>query len=80
MHMLAPIEVAAEEHGISQVFTTCGSAGKRTFLQQTFPWLDDAHIGDSRSISFEGTVLEQVSLDTIGSLARHCEGVWRNMM
>ncbi len=43
-----------------QVFTTCGSAAKRAYLQQTFPWLDDAHIGDSRSTSFEATVLGQV--------------------
>ena len=46
-----------------QVFTTCGSASKRAFLQETFPWLDDAHIGDSRSTSFEGTVLGQVGAE-----------------
>jgi hypothetical protein len=44
----------------AQVFTTCGSAAKRAYLQQAFPWLDDAHIGDSRSTSFEATVLGQV--------------------
>ena len=42
------------------MFTTCGSAAKRTFLQQTFPWLDEAHIGDSRSTAFEATVLDGV--------------------
>ena len=42
-----------------QVFTTCGSAAKRAFLQKTFPWLEDSHIGDSRSTSFEATVLGQ---------------------
>jgi hypothetical protein len=46
--------------GRAQVFTTCGSAAKRAFLQQTFPWLDDVHIGDSRSTSFEATVLAGV--------------------
>ena len=42
-----------------QVFTTCGSAAKRAFLQKTFPWLEDSNIGDSRSTSFEATVLGQ---------------------
>ena len=39
-----------------QVYTTCGSAGKRKFLLETFPGLRDDHIGDSRSESFEGLV------------------------
>ena len=43
-----------------QVFTTCGSAAKRAFLRDTFPWLSDAHIGDSRSTAFEATVLQGV--------------------
>ena len=43
-----------------QVFTTCGSAAKRAFLRATFPWLDDAHIGNSRSTAFEATVLQGV--------------------
>ena len=45
-----------------QVFTTCGSAAKRAFLRAAFPWLDDAHIGDSRSTAFEATVLQGVRL------------------
>ena len=48
-----------------QVFTTCGSAAKRAFLRAAFPWLDDAHIGDSRSTSFEATVLEGVRHSTL---------------
>ena len=63
-----------------QVFTTCGSAGKRAFLQQTFPWLDDAHIGDSRSTSFEGTILGQVGADAGRSFAGHSGDVRRYMM
>ena len=43
-----------------QVFTTCGARKKRDYLQQTFPFLDDAHIGDSRSTSFEDLIKEQV--------------------
>lgn len=43
-----------------QVFTTCGSAAKRAFLRETFPWLNNAHIGDSRSTDFEATVLQGV--------------------
>lgn len=45
-----------------QVFTTCGSQKKRDFLKATFPFLDDNHIGDSHSCSFEALVMTQVSL------------------
>ena len=45
-----------------QVFTTCSSQKKRDFLQQTFPFLDINHIGDSRSTSFEVLIRRQVSL------------------
>ena len=48
-----------------QVFTTCGSAAKRAFLQKTFPWLEDTHIGDSRSTSFEATVLGQACVHPV---------------
>lgn len=41
-----------------QVFTTCGSASKRTFLLETFPGLKSENIGDSRSCSFENLVLK----------------------
>ena len=42
-----------------QVFTTCSNQKKRDYLQQTFPFLDDAHIGDSRSTSFEALIKKQ---------------------
>ena len=42
-----------------QVFTTCSNQKKRNYLQQTFPFLDDAHIGDSRSTSFEALIKKQ---------------------
>ena len=29
-------------------------------MRATFPWLDDAHIGDSRSTAFEATILQGV--------------------
>ena len=58
-----------------QVFTTCGAQKKRDYLQQTFPFLDDAHIGDSRSTSFEDLIKEQVCnlpcLDVLRP-AMHC--------
>lgn len=40
-----------------QVYTTCSSLKKRQFLLETFPELDAAHIGDSRSTTFEATVM-----------------------
>ena len=42
-----------------QVFTTCSNQKKRDYLQQAFPFLDDAHIGDSRSTSFEALIKKQ---------------------
>jgi hypothetical protein len=44
----------------AQVFTTCGSDKKRSYLLKTFPKLRDDHIGDSRSCSFEAMVMNQV--------------------
>ena len=35
---------------------TVGTEAKRTFLLETFPKLQADHIGDSRSVSFEGMV------------------------
>ena len=32
---------------------TCGTPEKRAFLLEAFPGLEDDHIGDSRSTSFE---------------------------
>jgi fatty acid synthase len=39
-----------------QVFATVGSEVKKEFLLATFPELKEDHIGDSRSLSFEGLV------------------------
>ena len=52
----------APYHGSAplQVFTTCGSEKKREFLKKTFPFLDDDHIGDSHSTSFEALISKQV--------------------
>ena len=41
------------------MFTTCSNQKKRDYLQQTFAFLDDAHIGDSRSTSFEALIKKQ---------------------
>lgn len=41
-----------------EVFTTC-QEGKREYLKNLFPSLDDAHIGDSRSTQFERQLLEK---------------------
>ena len=41
------------------MFTTCSNQKKRDYLQQAFPFLDDAHIGDSRSTSFEALIKKQ---------------------
>lgn len=44
-----------------QVFVTCGTVAKRAFLLEAFPQLDDAHIGDSRSCSFEALIKRQTN-------------------
>ena len=38
------------------MFATVGSEAKKKFLLATFPQLREDHIGDSRSLSFEGMV------------------------
>ncbi|CAK0731645.1 hypothetical protein CVIRNUC_000023 [Coccomyxa viridis] len=48
-------------HRGCEVFTTCSNQKKRNYLQQTFPFLDDAHIGDSRSTSFEALIKKQTN-------------------
>ena len=77
--MLALTCFAAKQLCAMQVFTTCGSAGKRAFLQQTFPWLDGAHVGDSRSTSFEATVLGQVSVNDASHVVGSSRAVWRGV-
>ena len=40
-----------------QTFETVGSVAKRQFLLDTFPGLQEDHIGNSRDGTFEGMVL-----------------------
>lgn len=40
---------------------TCGTVAKRAFLLEAFPQLDDVHIGDSRSCSFEALIKRQTN-------------------
>ncbi|KAL2715899.1 fatty acid synthase-like [Vespula squamosa] len=42
-----------------EVFTTVGSPEKRKFIKETFPTIDDNHIGNSRDTSFEKMILLQ---------------------
>lgn len=42
-----------------EVFTTVGTPEKRKFIRETFPSIDDDHIGNSRDTSFEQMVLKQ---------------------
>ena len=68
-----PLPACGAPHGVLaplQVFTTCGSEKKREFLKETFPLLDDEHIGDSHSTSFEALVMKKVSA-RLWSLAVH---------
>uniref|UniRef100_A0A834UCQ7 oleoyl-[acyl-carrier-protein] hydrolase n=1 Tax=Vespula pensylvanica TaxID=30213 RepID=A0A834UCQ7_VESPE len=45
-------------HEGCEVFTTVGTPEKRKFIKETFPSIDDNHIGNSRDTSFEKMVLE----------------------
>ncbi|KZC12654.1 Fatty acid synthase [Dufourea novaeangliae] len=51
----AAINVALSEG--CEVFTTVGSPEKRRFIRETFPSIDDDHIGNSRDTSFEQMVM-----------------------
>ncbi|XP_043664579.1 fatty acid synthase-like [Vespula pensylvanica] len=42
-----------------EVFTTVGSLEKHKFIKETFPSIDDNHIGNSRDTSFEKMILQQ---------------------
>lgn len=53
----AAINVALAEN--CEVFTTVGTAEKRKFIRETFPSIDDDHIGNSRDTSFEQMVMRQ---------------------
>ncbi|XP_053215026.1 fatty acid synthase-like [Panonychus citri] len=41
-----------------QVFTTVGTQEKRDFIKKRFPSIDEDHIGDSRSTSFEDMIMK----------------------
>ncbi|KAK5642459.1 hypothetical protein RI129_008626 [Pyrocoelia pectoralis] len=43
------------------VFTTVSNQSKRNFLKNTFPQLNDEHIGNSRDTSFEQLILNQTN-------------------
>ena len=42
-----------------EIFTTVGTPAKRRFLRETFPFIPDDHIGNSRDTSFEELVMDQ---------------------
>ncbi|KAL2719273.1 fatty acid synthase-like [Vespula squamosa] len=46
-------------HEGCEVFTTVGTPEKRKFIKETFPSIDDNHIGNSRDTSFEQMILQQ---------------------
>nr|XP_003703606.1 PREDICTED: fatty acid synthase [Megachile rotundata] len=55
----AAINVALAEE--CEVFTTVGTPEKRKFIRETFPSIDDDHIGNSRDTSFEQMVMKQTN-------------------
>nr|XP_050849711.1 fatty acid synthase-like [Vespula vulgaris] len=48
-------------HEGCEVFTTVGTPEKRKFIKETFPSIDDNHIGNSRDTSFEQLILQQTN-------------------
>ncbi|XP_054009830.1 fatty acid synthase-like [Hylaeus anthracinus] len=44
-----------------EVFTTVGTPEKRQFIRETFPSIDDDHIGNSRDTSFEQMVMKETN-------------------
>ncbi|KAG7203845.1 hypothetical protein KM043_017901 [Ampulex compressa] len=46
-------------HEGCEVFTTVGTSEKRRFIRETFPCIDDEHIGNSRNTSFEQLILKK---------------------
>ncbi|KAL2715950.1 fatty acid synthase-like [Vespula squamosa] len=44
-----------------EVFTTVGTPEKRKFIKETFPSIDDNHIGNSRDTSFEKMILQRTN-------------------
>lgn len=51
--------IAIALHAGCTVFTTVGTAQKRQYLKETFPRLNDRHIGNSRDTSFEQMILTE---------------------
>ncbi|XP_035722352.1 fatty acid synthase-like [Vespa mandarinia] len=48
-------------HEGCEVFTTVGTPEKRKFIKETFPSIDDNHIGNSRDTSFEQMILKETN-------------------
>lgn len=48
-------------HEGCEVFTTVGTPEKRKFIKETFPVIDDNHIGNSRDTSFEEMILRETN-------------------
>ncbi|XP_035740323.1 fatty acid synthase-like isoform X2 [Vespa mandarinia] len=46
-------------HEGCEIFTTVGTPEKRNFIKETFPSIDDNHIGNSRDTSFEEMILQE---------------------
>ncbi|XP_047362724.1 fatty acid synthase-like [Vespa velutina] len=46
-------------HEDCEVFTTIDTPEKRKFIKETFPSIDDNHIGNSRDTSFEQMILQE---------------------
>ncbi|KAG7203862.1 hypothetical protein KM043_017916 [Ampulex compressa] len=44
-----------------EIFTTVGTPEKRKFIMDTFPSIDDEHIGNSRNTSFEQMILQKTN-------------------
>lgn len=55
----AAINIALHEG--CEVFTTVGSPEKRRFIRQTFPQIQDDHIGNSRDTSYEEMIMQQTN-------------------
>ncbi|XP_035740327.1 fatty acid synthase-like [Vespa mandarinia] len=46
-------------HESCKILTTVGTPEKRKFIKETFPSIDDNHIGNSRDTSFEQMILQE---------------------
>jgi len=48
-------------HEGCEIFTTVGTPEKRKFIRDTFPFIPEDHIGNSRDTSFEQMILNQTN-------------------